>query len=180
MLTNCDCFEKFPPGRFKALFRAAQLPGGSAILARSLQVSAIRRSPLGYGALTVRPMDESVLRSFVEPLARDAGVRRDGMRFAAGADARDTLAAAAKLPQLEIPTLLAWGTEDPFFTLADGRRLADLIPDSKLVEIPGARTFTALDKPSEVADAIAASSRRSIEQSSAWPEGPLGHPELPW
>jgi len=156
VLTNCDCFEKFPPQPFKSMFKAAQAPGGAIALARSLQVSAIRRGPLGYGSLTDEPMDEEVLRSFVDPLAKDAGVRRDGMRFAGGADSRDTLAAAAKLPRLEIPALLAWGVDDPFFTLEDARRLADLIPDSKLVEIPGAKTFTSLDKPIEVADAIGA------------------------
>lgn len=156
VLTNCDCFEKFPPQPFKSMFKAAQAPGGAVALAKSLQVSAIRRGPLGYGGLTAEPMDEDVLRSFVDPLAKDADARRDGMRFAGAADTADTLAAAAKLPQLEIPALLVWGVEDQFFTLEDGRRLAELIPDSKLVEIADAKTFVSLDKPIEVANAIAA------------------------
>lgn len=156
VLTNCDCFEKFPPQPFKSMFKAAQAPGGAVALAKSLQVSAIRRGPLGYGGLTAKPMDEDVLRSFVDPLADDAGVRRDGMRFAGAADTRDTMGAAAKLPELAIPTLLAWGADDTFFTLDDARRLRDLIPDSKLVEIADAKTFVSLDKPIEVADAIAA------------------------
>lgn len=155
VLTNCDCFEKFPPQPFKAMFKAARAPGGAVALAKSLQVSAIRRGPLGYGSLTSEPIDEDVLRSFVDPLAKDAGARRDGMRFAGAADSRDTMAAAAKLPRLELPALLVWGVDDPFFTLEDARRLADLIPDSKLVEIPGAKTFVSLDEPIEVADAIA-------------------------
>ena len=155
VLTNCDCFEKFPPGRFKALFKAAQLPGGSAVLAHSMQIGAVRRSPLGYGALTAERMDEDVMRSFVDPLHRDPGVRRDGMRFAGAADTRDTMAAAAKLPDLEIPALLVWGADDKFFTLADARRLADLIPDSRLVPIEGGRTFVSLDRPSRVAEEIA-------------------------
>lgn len=154
VLTNCDCFEKFPPQPFKSMFKAAQAPGGAIALARSLQVSAIRRGPLGYGSLTAEPMDEEVLRSFVDPMSKDAGVRRDGMRFAAAADTRDTMAAAAKLPDLEIPVLLAWGVEDPFFTLEDAKRLRDLIPDSTLVEIEGARTFATLDKSAEVTAAI--------------------------
>lgn len=99
-------------------------------------------------------MDEDVLRSFVDPLAKDAGVRRDGMRFAGAADPRDTMAAAAKLPNLDMPALLVWGVEDPFFTTGDARRLQGLIPDCRLVEIEGARTFTALDRPAEVAAAI--------------------------
>ena len=125
VLTNCDCFEKFPPQPFKSMFKAAQAPGGAVALAKSLQISAIRRGPLGYGGLSSKPIDEEVLRSFVDPLDRDAGVRRDGMRFAGGADtAPDTMAAAEKLPELTMPALLVWGADDPFFTLDDGRRLA--------------------------------------------------------
>ena len=169
VLTNCDCFEKFPPGRFKALFKAAQLPGGSAILARSLQIGFIRHGPLAYGALTAGRMDDELLRSFVEPFHRIPGVRRDGIRFAAGASPKLTMAAAAKLPHLRIPVLLAWGADDRFFTLADARRLADAIPDSRLVEIEGGRTFVSLDRPGEVAAAIASFSGARPETAEAAP-----------
>ena len=80
VLTNCDCFEKFPPQPFKAMFKAAQAPGGAAALARSMQIGAIRRGPLAYGGLTVKPIDETLLRSFVDPLLR--GPRRPARRHA--------------------------------------------------------------------------------------------------
>ena len=156
VLTNCDSFEKFPPGRFKLMARAARLPGAPLLLAHSMRLRFMRHSPLAYGALTADPIDDEILRSFTGPSIRDAGVRRDGIGFFTTADRRDTLAAAARFRELEIPVLLAWGIDDPFFTLADARRLAAAIPDSRIVEIPGAATFTALDKPEEVAAAIAA------------------------
>jgi pimeloyl-ACP methyl ester carboxylesterase len=155
VLTNCDSFEKFPPGRFKLMARAARLPGVATLLANSMRFGFMRRSPLAYGALTAGPVDDEILRAFTEPSIRDTGVRRDGIRFFTAADPRDTLAAAARLGELEIPVLLAWGAEDPFFTIADARRLEAAISDSMLVEIPGAATFTALDRPAEVAAAIA-------------------------
>jgi pimeloyl-ACP methyl ester carboxylesterase len=155
VLTNCDCFEKFPPGRFKLMARLTRLPGASLLLANSMRMRFMRHSPLAYGALTAGRADDEVLRSFTEPSIRDAGVRSDGIRFFAAADPRDTLAAAARFGELEIPVLLAWGVDDPFFTIADARRLAAAIPDSTLVEIAGAGTFTALDRPAEVAAAIA-------------------------
>lgn len=156
VLTNCDCFEKFPPGHFKLMSRAMRLPGAATLLAHSMRLRANRRSPLAYGALTERPIDDALLRSWTEPQLRDAGVRRDGARFFATADTRDTMRAAEKLPDLAIPALLVWGTADRFFTLADAKRLAGLIPDSRLVEIPGGKTFLPLDHPTAVADAIAA------------------------
>jgi pimeloyl-ACP methyl ester carboxylesterase len=96
-------------------------------------------------------MDDELLRSFVDPFARIPGVRRDGMRFAGGATPELTMAAAAKLPELRIPVLLAWGADDRFFTLADARRLQEAIPDCRLVEIAGGRTFVSLDQPDRVA-----------------------------
>jgi pimeloyl-ACP methyl ester carboxylesterase len=156
VLTNCDCFEKFPPGRFKAMATMLKVPGAAAVMAQSMRLRANRRSPLAYGALTAKPIDDDLLVAWTEPQIRDAGVRRDGARFMAGANTRYTMRAAEKLPQLKIPGLVVWGVDDRFFTAADARRLADLIPDSTLVEIPGAKTFVQLDEPTRVADAIAA------------------------
>ena len=155
VLTNSDCFENFPPKHFKAMSRAMRLPGIPAAFAHSMRVRSIRRSPVAYGALTETPIDDSLLRSWTEPQLEDAGVRRDGARFFASADTRDTMRAAEKLPALEIPALLVWGDADRFFTVEDARRIAGLIPDSKLVEVLGGKTFLPLDRPGEVAKAIA-------------------------
>ncbi|HET7588910.1 MAG TPA: alpha/beta hydrolase [Solirubrobacterales bacterium] len=155
VLTNCDCFDKFPPLAFKGMVLTARTPGGFRLLVQALRVRRIRSSPLAYGMLTAGEPDDALLRSFIEPALRDAGVLRDGREFAAGMRPADTRAAAAKLPALTIPALIAWGAEDRFFTLADGRRLAATIPDSRMVEIVDASTFVSLDRPGELADAIA-------------------------
>jgi pimeloyl-ACP methyl ester carboxylesterase len=155
VLTNCDCFEKFPPGHFKLLARVAGLPGAGAVLANSMRLRAMRRSPLSYGALTADPIDDAILRAWTEPQIRDAGVRRDGIRFFTATDPALTMKAAEKLRTLEIPALLTWGTADRFFTLDDARRLERTIPDCTLVEIAGGKTFVPLDRPREVATAIA-------------------------
>ena len=102
VLTNCDCFKKFLPGGFKSMAEMSRLP-----LVESMRIRSMRHSPLAYGALTVREVDDEILRSFTEPSVTDADVRRDGMRFLAGMDTKDTMGAAAKFPQLEIPVLLA-------------------------------------------------------------------------
>lgn len=156
VLTNCDCFENLPPGHFKLMARLIRLPGASAAFAHSMRAGAIRRSPLAYGALTERPIDDALLRAWTEPQVRDRGVRRDSTRFFASADNRYTLRAAERFAELRIPTLIVWGTADRFFTIEHGRRLAEAIPGARLVEIPGGRTFLPLDRPAEVAAEIAA------------------------
>lgn len=155
VLTNCDCFEKFPPGHFKAMAKMLKVPGAATVMAQSMRLRVNRRSPLSYGALTAKPIDDELLIAWTEPQIHDAGVRRDGVRFFTSADTRYTMRAAEKLRDLRIPGLLVWGDADRFFTMEDARRLAGLIPDSRLVEIPGGKTFVSLDEPIQVADAIA-------------------------
>ena len=82
------------------------------------------------------------------------------LKFFGAASPQITLAAAAKLPRLRIPALIVWGADDTFFPLSDARRLADIIPDATLVEVPNGKTFVALDQPDAVADAIASFLKR--------------------
>jgi len=156
VLTNCDCFEKFPPGHFKAMAKALKLPGAAAAMAASMRVRANRHSPLAYGALTAGPIDDELTVAWTQPQIDDAGVRDDGVAFFTSAEPSLTMEAARRLPDLAIPALLVWGDADRFFTIEDARRLAELIPDSRLVTVPGGRTFVPLDDPAAVADAIAA------------------------
>jgi len=156
VLTNCDSFENFPPGVFKLLGKAAKIPGSSWVLAQSMRFEPFIRAPFGFGSLNAERQPIDVLRSFLRPLIEDRAVRRDAMKFFAAADPRDTLAAAAKLPGLDLPALLVWGTEDTLFPVTDAERLRDTLADATLVLVPGARTFVPLDRPAAVADAIAA------------------------
>lgn len=154
VLTNCDAFEIFPPGHFKTLARASRLPGFPALLANSMRIGAIRRSPLAYGWLTERPAPEAALRAWVDPLIADRGVRDDALRFFSAGDSALTTKAATKLRKLRIPALLVWGDDDRWFTIELARRLQDTIPDCKLVQIPGGKTYVPFDRPKEVAAAI--------------------------
>ena len=156
VLTNCDAFEEFPPGVFKLMSKAGRLPGAGYVLAQSMRFEPIIRAPFGFGALNAKRQPIELLRSWVEPLIRDKEIRRDAMKFFGAADTRDTLAAAAKLPDLDVPALLVWGEDDTFFTLELAARLRDALGDATLVTVPDAKTFVPLDQPEAVADAIAA------------------------
>ena len=146
VLTNCDCFEAFPPGVFKLLVRTLRTPGGAGLVAASLRSRAVQRGPLAYGSLSKDPIPDELLDSWVLPI-RDAAIRDDARRFGAGMDPRYTLAAAAKLPALRIPALLCWAEKDRFFTIELGERLARTIPDAQLVRFQDALTFVPLDEP---------------------------------
>jgi pimeloyl-ACP methyl ester carboxylesterase len=155
VLTNTDCFENFPPGHFKVMARLLRLPGVPAVFAHSMRLRANRRSPLAFGALTEEPIDDALLWDWSRPQIVDKGVRRDAARFFSSADNAMTIAAAERFGDLRIPVLVVWGTNDRFFPVEYGRRLAAAIPGAKLVELEGARTFVPLDRPEELAREIA-------------------------
>jgi pimeloyl-ACP methyl ester carboxylesterase len=155
VLTPSDAYEDFPPAAFKYLTVAARIPGALPMLAQSTRLGALRRSPIAYGWLTKKRLDDDLLRAWVEPGLKDRGVARDGRKVLLGAHKRYTLEAAEKLKSFDRPTLIAWSTEDRFFKLKHGEQLARDIPDARLERIDDARTFVSLDQPERLAELIA-------------------------
>ena len=147
VLTNCDAFDTFPPFPFDVLFRLARHPRASLVALQTMRSARLRRSKLGYGWLVHRRLGDDETAAWVRPYLTDAGVRRDVASFARTARASDLADAGSRLGEFEKPVLICWAPDDPFFTLAMGRRLAEAFPDARLVEVPGARTFVALDQP---------------------------------
>ncbi len=156
VLTPCDAFEAFPPLAFKYLPITARIPGGVTVLTQSMRIGAIRRMPFAYGGLSKREVPPQVVQGWIEPLLTDAAIRRDAGKVLRGMSNRHTLEAAERLRSLKLPALIAWASEDRFFKLSYGERLAATIPDSRLVEIPDAHTFVSEDQPERLAEAIAA------------------------
>jgi pimeloyl-ACP methyl ester carboxylesterase len=68
---------------------------------------------------------------------------------------RYTLEAAEKLSSSELPVLLTWAPGDKFFPIKYAERLEKDTPNARIVQIPGASTFVALDQPQRLADEIA-------------------------
>jgi pimeloyl-ACP methyl ester carboxylesterase len=153
VLTNCDCFEVFPPKEFKPMVKAARVPGALYAAVQPMRAAAARRTPMAYGALAHELPDE-VTAAWIAPFLDDADVRRDTVSFLRAIDKAITLDAAARLPSLKIPSLVAWGQDDRFFTPELGRRLAAVLPGSRLEPIEGARTFVSEDAPEALADLI--------------------------
>jgi pimeloyl-ACP methyl ester carboxylesterase len=69
-------------------------------------------------------------------------------------DSRFTVEAAEKLPGFDRPVLLAWAPEDRFFPLDHARRLAELLPNAHVEEVPDSLTFVCEDQPERVAQLV--------------------------
>lgn len=153
-LTNCDMYENFPPGIFKAMPPIAALPGGMAVLAAPFRIGALARAAFKPFAKT--PIPPELIASWMDPGLHDPGVKRDAKKVTAGMNKRYTLEAAERLRDADLPILLTWAPGDKFFPLSYAQRFAAEMKDARIVEIPDAATFVPLDQPQRLADEIAA------------------------
>jgi pimeloyl-ACP methyl ester carboxylesterase len=154
VLTNCDAFDKFPPFPFTVVFAMMRGPRSIGMLSKLMKIAALRRSPLGYGLL-LRPGDDALTAAWVEPMSTDRRIAQNLATLLRGVGAMDLTDVATRLPRFAKPVTIVWGMADRSFTPSLGRRLAALFPNATMVEVPGARTFVALDAPQAVVDAIA-------------------------
>jgi len=153
VLTNCDTHENFPPGVFKAMPVLARLPGGMALIAAPFRIGAVARR--AYAAFARTPIPAALTESWLEPALADAGVKRDMRKFTIGMNKRFTLEAAERLRGSDLPILLAWAPGDKYFPISYAERLAGEAGNARIVRIPEAKTFVALDQPQMLADRIA-------------------------
>ena len=92
------------------------------------------------------------LDALVEPWLDDG--QAAFYRQIAQADERHTAEIEPLYPSIEVPTLIAWGTQDKWLPLDHAERLAAAIPGSELVLIEGAGHLVQEDAPREVEVAL--------------------------
>lgn len=154
VLTPCDAFENFLPPMFRPLQWFAHVPGAVFLIMQSLRIKPLRRLPMAFGRVAKHKPPHSTLDRWLAPGTRDRGVRRDIANLLKGIDKKDTLAAAERLPSFRGPALLAWAPEERTFPFEHAQRLAALLPDSRITEIPDSWAFAPIDNPAAVAAAI--------------------------
>jgi pimeloyl-ACP methyl ester carboxylesterase len=154
VLTNCDTYDNFPPGIFKAMPPLAKLPGGMTLLSLPFRSSAIARA--AFKPFTRKPIPPELVASWMAPGLTDRGVRHDLRKVTVGMNKRYTLEAADRLRDSQLPILLTWAPGDKLFPLSGAERLAAEAGNARIVEIPDAGTFVALDQPQRLSEEIAA------------------------
>jgi pimeloyl-ACP methyl ester carboxylesterase len=133
---------------------AAAVPGAIGALLQPQRAGVVRRSPLGYGLLSRRGVDE-LAREWVRRPLGDARVRRDLRKVTRALRPRHTLDAAARLVRFDKPALVAWAPGDRLFPEEHGRRLATLLPQGRFELVPDSGTFSMVDQPAALAALIA-------------------------
>jgi pimeloyl-ACP methyl ester carboxylesterase len=154
VLTPCDAFESFFPPRFAYLPSLARVPGGLALLARAATWPGAQRLPYGFGDLTKRAVPADVMASYLGPLRHDPAIRADARRFLRQVHRRHTLAAAEALPGFDRPVLLVWAYEDRVFPIALAHRLAERLPDARVVGVGDCFALVPEDRPDTLVEEI--------------------------
>ena len=155
VVTSCEAFENFPPGLpGRAAEIGIKMPGGAFLMAQLLRLHALRRLPLSLGWMAKRPIPDELVDAWLRPLQTQRGIRHDLNKYVHALDKGDMLAAAEGLRSFDHPALVIWAKEDRVMPPEHGRRLAELLPHGRLIEIADSYTLIPLDQPGELARAI--------------------------
>jgi pimeloyl-ACP methyl ester carboxylesterase len=86
------------------------------------------------------------------PVTSQREIRRDLRKYvrSAAQGRRELLAAAETLRSFERPALVIWAGEDRLMPIAHGPRLAELLPQGRLVEIADSYTLISEDQPAKL------------------------------
>ncbi|MFF4569475.1 alpha/beta fold hydrolase [Streptomyces sp. NPDC001410] len=168
VLTSCEALDNYPPGtQGKLLHRASKVPGGLFLLIQSFRFPFLARMETSLGGMAKKPLPKELIARWYGPLLTSRDIRRDFAKFCREVDPECYVKAAGNLPSFTRPALVAWGAEDRMMPPATGRRLAELLPDARYVEIPDARTLVQLDNPA----ALTAEIRRFVKKHPLPGEG---------
>ena len=167
VLLPCEAFENVPPGlpgRVASL--AGWMPGGVRLAIAQLGVRRLRELPTHFGWMTRRGVPADMLEGWLAPGRASKGVRSDVARHSRGGRrARPVLRAATEaLSRFRGPALIVWAAEDRVMPVEHARRIAALLPDNELVELPDAYTLLTIDAPGAVAGALQAFLTRAPQE----------------
>jgi pimeloyl-ACP methyl ester carboxylesterase len=149
VLASCDAFDNFPPGLTgKTLVLTGKLaPSMFGVFMQQMRLRPVRRLPISFGWLTKR--GDAATSRWMKPVMRQPEIRRDAVRMlrAVAADTNLMVEAAECLPGFDRPALVIWASGDRVMPLEHGRRLAELLPQGRLVEVDDSYTLMPLDQP---------------------------------
>jgi pimeloyl-ACP methyl ester carboxylesterase len=95
-----------------------------------------------------RPMPDQFVDSVWRH--RQRGTGRPTLTLYRSADPELLEAAGSRLGELTCPSLVMWGTRDPYLPAKFGRMYAERLPDAELVELPDAGHWPWVDRPDAV------------------------------
>ena len=152
-LTNCDTEGNIPPAAFETVVELARAGALGNVLELMRTDMTFARSSQGLGGSLQHPetlADDDIL-AFLDPFVSSSNATAQFQRFVGSFCPADLEGVTDSLAELQLSTLLAWGTRDVFFGPKWGRAFARALGASAtLVEIPGGKLFWPMERPAEL------------------------------
>jgi len=149
-LTNCDAHDNWPPEAFApfvAMVAEGGLPG---TIGAMVGDKSVYRAALAPAYERPQDVSDATIDTYLQPFARDARRLKQLEAFVNAFDCRHTLAIEDGLRTLQVPTLIAWGTDDIYFPVEWSYWLQKAIPGTtRRVEFEGARIFFPEERPDD-------------------------------
>ncbi|MFF0055574.1 alpha/beta fold hydrolase [Streptomyces microflavus] len=158
VITSCEAFDNYPPGLpGRNLATLAKLPAGLELAFSLLRLKPARRLPMTWGWMSKRPVPDAVMDGWFRSLWASKEIRRDLRTYVLGVPDRvELLRWAEELRTFDRPALVIWASEDRVMPLDHGRRLAELLPQGRLVEVADSYTLLPEDRPDALVEHITA------------------------
>ncbi len=156
VLVACEAFDNYPPGLpGRVLVLAGKLPGGLYALLQPLRLRPLRRLPIAFGWMSKRRVANDVMDAWLRPLLTNGEIRRDLLKYIRTVPKKAQLLEWTESQRsFPRPVLVVWASEDRIMPREHGRRLADMFPRGRAVEITDSYTLIPEDQPTELAGAI--------------------------
>lgn len=152
VLVACEAFDNYPPGLpGKAVELVARVPGGINAAFQPLRLRPLRRLPFTWGWMSKRPVSNEVMDAWFRPLLTQREIRRDLRKYASSVPGKHVLLRwAERQRSFEGPVLVIWASEDRVMPHEHGRRLSELFPRGRLVEVSDSYTLIPEDQPQKL------------------------------
>jgi len=155
-LVACEAFDNVPPGLTgKTVVTIGRLhPTLFRLFMQQMRLKPARRLPIAFGWLTRR--GDAPTARWMKGLLRNKQTCRDAVKVLRSLrqDSDVLLDIEDQLAKCTIETLIVWAKDDRVMPPEHGRRLAQLIPSSRLIEISDSRSLIPLDQPERLATAL--------------------------
>jgi pimeloyl-ACP methyl ester carboxylesterase len=150
-----EAYDNFPPGfPGKVTWLVSRTTGTVALAMRQLRIGWLRRQWFMFGMMAKTPVPQHIVENWTDAGLSDVRIRRDLIKYCRSRfDDAELVRATERLREFDGPALVLW-SRNPVMPAEHGERLAALLPNATLREVPDAYVLVMLDQPGQTAQAI--------------------------
>lgn len=120
----------------------------------SLRAPFARSLPFTLGPMSSAPLGRALVKRWTAQALHSRGVRRDLRKYSTASDYAALDDACRRLVSFDRPAVVLWSRRDRMMPFAHAGRLAEILPQSRLVPLEHGGTLLQIDHPAQVGEQI--------------------------